>query len=229
VCEVDVAVPAEPGSEAEEAAQSQDPADAGLCGRCAMRGEKRDEKREMILLRKPVAREVCATALRDGSTGRVVCIAPARVTLHRVWAVAEIEPAPAPPSDTVNGQPREELAFYRKYTEALLRRYLRLATQTGRVPSLMSRDVFRGNVSHYRVSNFEDVAIFCHDVERRLEKLSPQEQQLIKCVALQRYTQDEAAGLLGISARTCWSHYGRALDRLTSMLLEVGLLDLSRR
>ncbi len=212
-----------------------------------MKGEKRDERREMILLRKPVAREVCATALRDGSTGRVVCIAPERVTLHRVWAVAEVEPArtslhpvhddktvmngaPIPPLDGAPGDsPRVELAFYRKYTEALLRRYLRLAAQTGRIPSMMSRDVFRGNVSHYTVSGFEDVVIFCCDVEQRLAKLNPHEQQLIKRVALQRYTRGEAAGILGISLNTCTFRYNQAVDRLTGLLLEAGLLDLRER
>jgi hypothetical protein len=195
----------------------------------------REEGREMFLVKKPVARSVGLQSVREGSTGQIVCIAPERVTLHRVWAVAEVEPAavPAPPvhdDETVmNGAPRPEVAFYRKYTEALLRRYLRLATQTGRIPSLMSRDVFRGNVSHYRVSGFEEAVIFCHDVEQRLAKLEPLQQQLIKRVALQRYTQGEAAGILGISARTCWTHYWRGIDHLTSMLLEVGLLNLSKR
>jgi predicted DNA-binding protein (UPF0251 family) len=185
----------------------------------------REEGREMFLVKKPVARAVMVQSVREGSTGQVVCIAPERVTLHRVWAVAEVETV-GPPNPA---EPKVELAFYRKYTEALLRRYLRLSTQAGRIPSLMSRDVFRGNVSHYTVRGFEEVVIFCHDVEQRLAKLEPLQQQVIKRVALQRYTQGEAAGMLGISPRTCWTQYGQALDHLTSMLLEVGLLDLSHR
>jgi hypothetical protein len=178
---------------------------------------------ELHVVRKPVQRAMCATALREGSTGRVVCIAPERVTLHRVWAVAENGPV------RMLERPAVELAFYRKYTEALLRRYLRLATQTGRIPSLMSRDVFRGNVSHYTVSGFEDVVIFCCDVEQRLAKLNPHEQQLIKRVALQRYTRGEAAGILGISLNTCTLRYNQAVDRFTGLLLEAGLLDLRDR
>ncbi len=204
------------------------------------RREIREEGRGLLLVKKPVARVSQQTALRDGSTGRVVCIAPEQVTLHRVWAVAEGGPVrtpvhPAPNDETVMtgapvvAEPKAELAFYRKYTEALLRRYLRLSTQTGRVPSLMSRDVFRGNVSHYRVSNFEDVAIFCHDVERRLAKLNPQEQQLIKRIALQRYTLPETAAILGMGLTPCKEKYARAIDRLTGLLMEVGLLDLTRR
>jgi hypothetical protein len=207
------------------------------------------------LVRKPVARALPELGLREGSTGRVVYVAPEsvrpeRVRLERVWAVAEVVPLPAedPTRDQkhvtdgvpvlapvleVEDAPEESVqggvAFYRKYTEALLRRYLRLSMQTGRVPSLMSRDVFRGNVSHYRVHGFEDVVIFCHDVEQRLAKLNPNEQQLIKRIALQRYTRGEVAGMLGISLRTCIIHYDRAVDRLTGILLEAGLLDLSKR
>ncbi len=195
----------------------------------------------MFLMKKPVVRVTAVQGVREGSTGRVVCIAPERVTLHRVWAVAEVGPTPSSvdpnhDDETVMngppiafGEPKVELAFYRKYTEALLRRYLRLATQTGRVPSLMSRDVFRGNVSHYRVSGFEDVVIFCCDVENRLAKLNSGEQQLIKRVALQRYTRGEAAGILGMSLNTCTLRYNQAVDRLTGLLLEAGLLDLRER
>lgn len=199
----------------------------------------RKQETEMFLIKKPVARAVVVQSVREGSTGQVVCIAPERVTLHRVWAVAEVGPAavPAPPvhdDETVmNGapgdSPKVELAFYRKYTEALLRRYLRLSTQAGRIPSLMSRDVFRGNVSHYTVRGFEEVVIFCCDVEHRLAKLNPHEQQLIKHVAMQRYSLPETAAILGIGLTPCKERYSRAIDRLTGHLLEVGLLDLTRR
>jgi DNA-directed RNA polymerase specialized sigma24 family protein len=84
-------------------------------------------------------------------------------------------------------------------------------------------------VSHYQVRGFEDVVIFCHDVEQRLAKLNPNEQQLIKRIALQRYTRGETAGMLGIGLNTCTLRYGQAVDRLTGLLLESGLLDLSRR
>ncbi len=187
----------------------------------------------MFLLRKPVLRALPEQGLREGSTGRVVYVAPERVRLHRVWAVAEVVEDRIRDQERVTDGPpvaqQDGLAFYRKYTEALLRRYLRLSMQTGRVPSLMSRDVFRGNVSHYQVRGFEDVVIFCHDVEQRLAKLNPHEQQLIKRIALQRYTRGEAAGMLGIGLNTCTLRYGQAVDRLTGLLLESGLLDLSRR
>jgi hypothetical protein len=118
-----------------------------------------------------------------------------------------------------------ELAFYRKYTEALLRRYLRLSMQSGRVPSLLSKDLFRGHVTRYSVRGFEDVVIFCHDVERRLAKLNDTEREIVKKVVLQRYTQGEAAGMLGMSLTVLKERYGATIDRLTGMLLKVGLLD----
>ena len=57
------------------------------------------------------------------------------------------------------------MAFYRKYTEGLLRRYVRLSMEAGRAPSLLGREMFRGNVTNYSVQGFDDVVIFVHDVE----------------------------------------------------------------
>ena len=84
-------------------------------------------------------------------------------------------PAPQPLVQTapralpVRPQPR--LAFYRQYTEAMLRRYLKLSMEAGRVPSLIGQDMFRGNVSHCKVSGFDDVVIFIADVNRCLDGL----------------------------------------------------------
>ena len=151
----------------------------------------------------------------------------------RVWAVAELGvvaelvpdavSAAAVPSPLV--KPPVELAFYRKYTEALLRRYLRLSMQAGRVPSVLSRDLFRGHVTRYSVRGFEDVMVFCHDVEQRLKKLNDTDQKIITRVVLQRYTVEEAAAMLGMRRTVFKEKYGAAVDRLTDMLLKVGLLD----
>ena len=59
-------------------------------------------------------------------------------------------------------QPRVDLTLYRKYTEAVVRRYGLLSLEAGRVPSLIGRELFRGKVSSYKVQSFEDVVIFCH-------------------------------------------------------------------
>jgi hypothetical protein len=157
--------------------------------------------------------------IREGSTGRVVARLQNVLMLSRVWAVAEgIVSAKRPAIG-------EELAFYRKYTEAMLRRYLRLSMQAGRVPSLLGRELFQGNVTSYRMHSFEDAVIFCFDVEKRLGRLQVVDQQLIKRIALQQYTQGEAAGMLGLSLRSSIRQYGLALDRLTEMFLEAQMLE----
>lgn len=164
--------------------------------------------------------------IREGSTGRVVAASTHALRLGRVWAVAERAAAEPPEmSPKRDGRPNVELAFYRKYTEAMLRRYLRISIQSGRVPSLLGRELFRGHVTSYRVHSFEDGVIFCFDVEKRLSRLTVTNQQLIKRISLQQYTQGEAAGMLGMSLRNCIRQYGYALDTLTEMFLEAGLLE----
>ncbi len=164
--------------------------------------------------------------IREGSTGRVVARRSNALNLPRVWAVAESYAATVRESAAAeSSEPKVELAFYRKYTEGMLRRYLRLSMQAGRVPSLLGRELFQGNISSYKVHGFEDAVIFCFDVEKRLGRLQVMDQQLIKRIALQQYTQGEAAGMLGLSLRNCIRQYGRALDRLTEMFLEARLLE----
>jgi predicted DNA-binding protein (UPF0251 family) len=178
----------------------------------------------LTLVKKPVVME--QQVIREGSTGRVVERMANPLKLGKVWAVAENAAASMSPMEGEDGsEPRQELAFYRKYTEALLRRYLRLAIQGGRVPSLLGRELFRGNVTSYRVHGFEDGVIFCHDVEKRLARLETMDQQLIKRIALQQYTQGEAASMLGLSLRNCIRQYGQALDRVTEMFLEAKMLE----
>jgi hypothetical protein len=198
--------------------------------------ESLHEAAGLHLVRKAVRRAEPAAGLREGSTGRVVVMLPQDLPspslLPRVWAVGEAEPVspetPVPEVPLPEAQPTVELAFYRKYTEALLRRYLRLSMQSGRVPSLLSKDLFRGQVTRYSVRGFEEVVIFCHDVERRLERLNETDRQIISRVVLQRYSLGETACILGVSLRTMHTYYGQAIDRMTAMLLEVGLLDTGR-
>jgi predicted DNA-binding protein (UPF0251 family) len=122
-------------------------------------------------------------------------------------------------------QPKPELAFYRKYTEAMLRRYVRLSLSVGRMPALLGHDAFRGKMSTYRVTSFEDSVIFAYDVEKCLKRLDGFSQELIRRVSLQEYTQGEAAGLLRVSLRTIVRRYGEAIDKLTHIFLEHRLLN----
>jgi hypothetical protein len=124
------------------------------------------------------------------------------------------------------GRPRpiEGLAFYRKHTIALLRRYLAISMELGRTPCVMGTIVFRGRVSSYRIRSFEDLVIFIFDVEKCLKRLDAQSQAAIAHIALEDFTYEEAAKITGCSARSMARNYGLALDRLTCFFLDCGLL-----
>jgi len=124
------------------------------------------------------------------------------------------------------GEPAVSLAFYRKHTEKMLRRYLYASMQVGRAPSILGDPVARGWVSSRPVRTFEDAVIFVLDVETCLDKLGALDRQLLSRVVLQEYTQAETAVLLGMSVRTICYKFPQALDRLTEKLLEAGLLVL---
>jgi len=79
-------------------------------------------------------------------------------------------------------------------------------------------------VTSYKVKSFEDVVIFCHDVEKCLTVLDARERELIKRIGLQAYSHGEAAAILGLPLRSCIRHYFAALDKLTHRLLELELL-----
>jgi len=146
----------------------------------------------------------------------------ALVVLPMVWATAREEnPKPATPPRSV----APSLAFYRKYTEALLRRYAHMAMETGRVPSLLGRELFRGRVTNYVVHGFDDVVIFVHDVERCIEELDDEELQMIERIAVQEYTLEEAAGLMRLPLWTINRRYGDSLDVLTRMFLDRKMLE----
>ncbi len=105
------------------------------------------------------------------------------------------------------------MAFYRKYTEGLLRRYVRLSMEAGRAPSLLGREMFRGNVTNYSVTGFDDVVIFVHDVESCVKMLDEGKQHLIRRIALQEFTHggdgEAAAVAVEDGAPAVWACAGR--------------------
>ena len=117
-----------------------------------------------------------------------------------------------------------DLWIYRDRTIALLRRYLRLSIDIGRLPSLLGREFFRSRVTSYRVSTFEDAVIFVHDVEKSIQHLDDFSQQLIARIVLQEYTEWEAAQALHCSARTIQRLLPDALDQLSAVFLNSALL-----
>ena len=118
-----------------------------------------------------------------------------------------------------------DLWLYRDRTVALLKRYLRLSVEVGRLPSLLGREFFRTRVTSYSISTFEDSVIFVHDVERSLEGLDKFDQELIAKIVLQEYSQEETAHLMGCWRRTVGRRYPEALDELSKIFLNGGLLN----
>ena len=115
-------------------------------------------------------------------------------------------------------------AFYRKYTEAMLRRYMTMSFENGRVPSLLGRELFRGQASSFEVHSFEDVSNFVHDIGRCLQTLDAGQRHLVRRIALEEYTMEETAAMLGMSLRTVVRRYREAIDRMTRVLLERKLM-----
>jgi DNA-directed RNA polymerase specialized sigma24 family protein len=145
----------------------------------------------------------------------------AAAVLPYVWAFSQ---GPCLPTATTR-PPEPNLAFYRKYTEALLRRYVRISLEAGRVPSLLGQEMFRAKVTHYRIASFEDVVIFLHDIEHCLEQLSPRQQHLVARISLQEFTVGEVSAALGVDPRTVINSYRHAIDRLTEIFLSTKILE----
>jgi len=116
------------------------------------------------------------------------------------------------------------LWIYRDRTVALLRRYMRLSVEVGKLPALLGREFFRTRVTSYRTSTFEDAVIFVHDVERSLEELPDFDKSIIATVVLQEYSHEEAAQVLGCALRTVARNYPEALDRVSAIFLRKSLL-----
>jgi len=131
-----------------------------------------------------------------------------------------------PASAKTESRPVVTLAFYRKHTESMLRRYLYASMQVGRAPSILGDSVGRGWVSSRPVRTFEDAVIFVLDMETCLKRLSSLDRQMVSRIVLQEYTQAEAASLLGMSVRAICYKFPQALDRLTEALLDAELLAL---
>src|SRR5580693_45994 len=114
------------------------------------------------------------------------------------------------------------LAFYRRHTESMLRRYLYASMQVGRAPSILGDPIARGWASSRPVRTFEDAMIFVLDVETCLNRLGSLDRKMLCRIVIQEHTQAETASLLGMSIRSVSYKFPEALDRLTEKLLETG-------
>jgi DNA-directed RNA polymerase specialized sigma24 family protein len=117
-----------------------------------------------------------------------------------------------------------DLWLYRSRTVALLRRYMRLSMETGRLPSVIAREVFRAKITTYTATTFEDRVIFVHDVEVCLDRLTPFDQKIIARIILQEYDHERAARALHCTRKTIERRLPQILDELSEVFLEVRML-----
>ncbi|MGA7402645.1 MAG: hypothetical protein WBW38_21680 [Candidatus Sulfotelmatobacter sp.] len=117
-----------------------------------------------------------------------------------------------------------DLWLYRGRTTALLRRFMRLSLETGRLPSILGREFFRAKVTSYTSVTFEDRVIFVHDVEGCLERLASFDQEIIARVVLQEHDHERAARLIHCTRKTIERRLPELLDELSEEFLKVRLL-----
>ncbi len=153
---------------------------------------------------------------------------------HRLQLVSRLEQVRAsaapvrrviPVRPLVDAQERGNFAFYRKYTEGMLLRSMRMSLEAARVPSFMGRAMFRTQVTNYKVQGFDDVVNFVADVDNCVAKLEEEQQRLVRRIGMQQYTLAEAAAMSGVSLRTVIRRYNEALDDLTRMFLERKMME----
>jgi Sigma-70, region 4 len=135
---------------------------------------------------------------------------------------ADQVPDDHPPDHAIGNDP--DLWLYRGRTLGLLKRYLRLSVEAGRLPSLLGRELFRARVTYYRTVTLEDAIIFVHDVERCLEQLDDLDRELIAAMIFQEHSYEEAAVRLGCGRRTIGRRFSDALDNTSELFLRGGLL-----
>lgn len=144
------------------------------------------------------------------------------MTGSRVWQLmAETDGPVAAPW---LGEMEMDLWPYRDRTVAILKRYARSSVEVGRLPSLLGREFFRSRVTSYSLGSFEDIVIFVHDVERALEHLDAFQGKLIAMNVLEEYSRPEVARLVGCPLRTVERVVPEALDGLSRLFLEGGLI-----
>lgn len=113
---------------------------------------------------------------------------------------------------------------YRSRTMALLKRYARASVEVGRLPALLGREIFRSHVTSYSMSSFEDVVIFVTDIERCIDHLTDLDKKILAMHVFEEYTIAEVSHLLVFPQRTIERQLQSALDTLSLILVEGGML-----
>jgi DNA-directed RNA polymerase specialized sigma24 family protein len=119
---------------------------------------------------------------------------------------------------------REDVLFFRAQTIAIVRHFYEIASQIGRLPSILGREFFRAKVSHHTIPSFEEQAVFVHDVEHALGKLDEKAAEVVALVGLFQYSLDDVAMMLKVSRSRVAQRYAESIDQLAERFLETGLL-----
>ncbi|HEY6770007.1 MAG TPA: hypothetical protein VI386_35150 [Candidatus Sulfotelmatobacter sp.] len=118
-----------------------------------------------------------------------------------------------------------ELRKYRGRTVKMLRRYMRMAIEAGRLPSVLGSAFFSTGVTCYSVVTFEDRVIFVRDMELCLEKLNDLSRELLERYVLQGHDLRDTATLAKVTLRTTRREIPVAIDGLSEILLRMGMLE----
>jgi AraC-like DNA-binding protein len=119
---------------------------------------------------------------------------------------------------------RADLLFYRSQALGIVRHFFEIASQIGRLPSIMGREFFRAKVSHHAIPSFEEQAVFVLDVEAALARLNERDGELVALVGLFHYSMEDVARMLGRSRSYVAQHFADSVDHLAERFLETGLL-----
>ena len=124
-----------------------------------------------------------------------------------------------------SGEDERRRQTYRRRVVRMLRRYMLYSIETGRLPSLLGREIFRAQITPYTAVTFEDRVIFVHDVETCLNRLDEFSRDIIARHVLQEHDQAETGRLLNCAERTVRTYIPIALDLLSEIMLDLGLLE----
>lgn len=116
-----------------------------------------------------------------------------------------------------------ELSIYRSATIWMLRKYFNISVELGRLPSPMGREFFRSQLRCHPVA-FERFVVYALDIENCVRRLRRDDQELIKRVVLQEYTQEEAARLMNWPVIRVERRLPEVLDMLTDQFIRLHLM-----
>jgi hypothetical protein len=133
-----------------------------------------------------------------------------------------------PPSANELLEPRPEMVCFRGQTLALVRHFFEISSQVGRISSILGREFFRSRVSHHAIPSFEEQAVFVRDIELCLGKLSNGHAGVITLMGLYDLSDEEVAGTCHCSRRYARQWFAEAVDCLSEIFLEAGLLRENR-